>query len=240
MPIRDHAQACCLPLTCRRPRLRAGGSARTSQEPANLAACNDPRRHGTLAALFRPLEAVALDMGGHRVSSTAGKPDIFALADEHTEIQCARWRDLDAAASLRESGQLVVDNEYSALPAVAAGCAVPVIFSRADSKPHRHIAAWSAHPTTVDIRNCARIGGACARCSLPSAADHARDATPPSSRLARRDYLAGRVELDQNPHDRRSNRIYWSLLKRHALDDAGRVPDKRCLRLRRTRSLRQG
>jgi Domain of unknown function (DUF4158) len=185
--IRDHSPSMLPPADVpAAPLARLARSARTSK-PANLAALHEPRRTATLAALFQTLEAVALDDAVELFDALA--TDIFALAEEaHRKSRLRSLRDLDAAAIvLRDLGQLVVADEDAALPAVAGGMRCSSRFLAPISKPPSPAStAWSAHPTTGDIRNCARIGGACARCSPPCCGGSRSTRRQPASRLSRR------------------------------------------------------
>jgi hypothetical protein len=213
--IRDHSPSMLPPADVpAAPLARLARSARTSK-PANLAALHEPRRTATLAALFQTLEAVALDDAVELFAALA--TDIFALAEEaHRKSRLRSLRDLDAAAIvLRDLGHLVVADEDAALPAVGWRDALFEQISRADIEAA--IASIDGLVSAPDDRRYPGIAPALAARAhavlRPAAADHARrDASRPAAyRGAELPASCGR--LDQNPHDRRSNRIYWSRLE---------------------------
>ena len=110
---------------------RLARSARIAK-PANLAALHEPRRTATLAALFRTLEATALDDAVELFDALA--TDIFTRAEEaHRKSRLRSLRDLDAAAiMLRDVGRHVVADGDDALRVAAWRDALFEQIARAD------------------------------------------------------------------------------------------------------------
>src|SRR4051812_30970406 len=145
---------------------RLARSAR-SAKLANLAALHEPRRTATLVALFQTLEATALDDAVELFDALAG--------------------DIDAAAiMLRDVGQHVVSDEDDALPVAEWRNALFEQIARADIQAAMASTAWSPRLTTGGIGNCARSGGACARCSLPCCSGSRSTRRQPASLLSPR------------------------------------------------------
>ncbi|HVI37448.1 MAG TPA: Tn3 family transposase [Gaiellales bacterium] len=101
-------------------------------KPANLAALHEPRRTATLAALFRTLEATALDDAVELFDALAS--DIFTRAEAaHRKSRLRSLRDLDAAAvMLRDVGRHVVADGDDALRVAAWRDALFEQIARAD------------------------------------------------------------------------------------------------------------
>ena len=164
---------------------RLARSAR-SAKLANLAALHEPRRTATLAALFQTLEATALDDAVELFDALAG--DIVTQAEEaHRKSRLRSLRDLDAAAiMLRDVGHMSSVTRTTTACRRLAGCLSSRLPGPTSRRPWPASTAWSPRLTTGGIGNCARSGGACARCSLPCCSGSRSTLRQPASLLSPR------------------------------------------------------
>lgn len=207
---------------------RLARSARTAK-PANLAALQEPRRTATLAALFQTLEATALDDAVELFDALA--TDLFSRAEEaHSKSRLRSLRDLDAAAvMLRDVGRHVVADDDGDLPMArwraalferiaevdieAAMASVDSLVTKPDDRRYQEL-----RPHWRRVRTL--FSGLLQRTTF----EGAPAGQPVTAAL---DYLRGVEDWNKSRMADAPTRFMGPAWRCHALDDAGRVADKR-------------